>query len=439
MNLDCTSISVALPIHLATPWLESAFACISRQDFADLEILLVLNGSDRETRDRVYALARGDPRARVMELPQANLAAALNAALREARHTLVARMDGDDSCDTSRLRRQAEAMCADPSLAALGCAYRVRTPDGKCVFTVRPPTDAGEMRWRLLLGNMLAHGSMMLRRDAVLSIGGYDESLRRAQDFDLWLRLARTHRLAALPEVLYDYRAASESGADRSGPEQALVAARCMMREWRKLPDRDQSHAAERLVAGMLSREASPEHAKAALAAHLSAYGPTREALFAWNWAKARSPNAPTRAVTAARRALVRESTRRLREQGVERVWLYPAGSFTRSILEHPTDFAVEIAGVIDDHARDMRITDIPVSSPSVVLSGEHVLIASDWHEDALWDAAASLRTGGVRVHRLHEPANDDASAENLAPSELSRVTNPQSFVHPNTRSAKVA
>lgn len=434
---SCPPISVALPIYVATPALESAFACIASQETADLDILLVLNGSDAATRERAHALVRSDARARLFELPKANLAAALNLALRHARHDMVARMDADDACPSHRLPVQAEALSRDASLAGVGGAYRVCTPEGRSLFTVRPPTDPREMRWRLLLGNMLAHGSMLLRRDAVLSVGGYDESLRRAQDFDLWLRLVRAHRIASVPDVLYDYRATSESGADRSGEEQANVAARCMMREWRLLPERDDSDAGERAIAGTLCRDQDPAAARAALATHLTIHGPTRETLAIWNWATAHTPSPPAQALRAARRALVREVTRTLRARGVARVWLYPAGAFTRSILTHADDVAVPVAGLVDDAPSSSCAGDLAIVRPESVPTGEHVLIASDWHEEALWNSAAPMRARGVVFHRLH--AFDAAWSDTSHPINLGGGTPLAPLVHADSQRSKVA
>lgn len=433
----CPPISVAFPIHVAPPGLESAFACIAGQSAGDLDIVLVLNGSDGPTRDRVHALAASDRRARVVELASANLSAALNAALRSARHDLVARMDADDVCPPHRLGVQAEALAGEASLAGVGCAYRVCTPEGRPMFTVRPPLDAGEVRWRLLLGNMLAHGSMLLRREAVLSVGGYDESLRRAQDFDLWLRLSRSHRIGTVADVLYDYRAPTESGADRSGAEQAVNAARCMVREWRLLAEQDGSDASERAIAGLLCRDDDPEAVRSVLAAHMTARGPTRETLAAWNWAAARVPNPPASAMRAARRALVREVTRALRERGGRRVWLYPGGAFTRDILQHAEDFAVPIAGVVDDAPASTTLGEHRVVRPQAVPAGDDVLIASDWHEDSLWAATEAMRIRGVGVHRLH--AFDATSGKVGTSLDLGRGGLGSELVHANAVRSKVA
>src|SRR5256885_2207573 len=100
-------VSVALPIFRAdAAHLRAAFASIGAQTLRTIDTLLVLNGADATTPRLARELAAGDPRARMLELPRANLASALNAALREARFDLVARMDADDTCRPERLARQ---------------------------------------------------------------------------------------------------------------------------------------------------------------------------------------------------------------------------------------------------------------------------------------------------------------------------------------------
>ena len=58
------------------------------------------------------------------------------------------------------------------------------------------------IRRTLIRRNPFVHSSVMLRREAVLRVGGYDETLPVAQDYDLWMRLSRLARLANLPEPL---------------------------------------------------------------------------------------------------------------------------------------------------------------------------------------------------------------------------------------------
>jgi hypothetical protein len=66
----------------------------------------------------------------------------------------------------------------------------------------------------------------MMRADAVRALGGYDESMERAQDYDLWLRLTERHAIAALPELLYTWREHGASIGQRHQGEQNGAAGR---------------------------------------------------------------------------------------------------------------------------------------------------------------------------------------------------------------------
>src|SRR5262245_24089907 len=117
-------ISVVLPVSRADPAaLRAAVACLRGQTCGRLEILVVLNGAEAGTGRWTQELAKEDDRFRVLELPESNLSAALNAGLAEAEHDLVARMDADDTCAPDRLRRQAGYMREHPAVAALGTAF----------------------------------------------------------------------------------------------------------------------------------------------------------------------------------------------------------------------------------------------------------------------------------------------------------------------------
>jgi hypothetical protein len=403
-DVSVPGVSVALPVHVDAGTLPAAFECIARQSLRSLDIMLVINGSDAPTREVARVLAAGEPRARVIELPEPNLAAALNAALEAARFPLVARMDADDWCPPGRLEAQARFMGARPGLAAAGCAWELADQRGRVITVVRPPVEPARLRWRLLLGNTLAHGSMMLRRESVLEIGGYDERCGRAQDYDLWLRLGG--RIGCVPEVLYRHRARYPAQPGRSTPEQARVAAAAMVRAWRDLPP-GRDEALPGLLEGALRAPGDASDEIEALARRLDEAGPSLERLLAYLVACSAAPAAPKRAYDAGRRAILRARGEALRSAGVRRVWLWGAGDHTRWLVEHAGELGLEIAGIVDDNHAGADMHGFGVGRPDALAPGDVALISSDWHEEAIWLASAGARARGVRVVRLYgdEPA----------------------------------
>lgn len=393
-------LTVALPVHRDAATLPAAAECLARQTVQDLDILLILNGSDDATRAVAARLAAADPRFRVHHLPRPNLAAALNHALREAATPYVARMDADDLCSPDRLERQLAA--ASAHLAALGTAFDLEAAgESRLIATNRPPTDPNESRWRLLISNPFAHGSMLLRRDAILEIGGYDESLPKAQDYDLWLRLARAGLgIAAIPEVLYTHRL-RDHDAYASSPEQAACAATVLARAWSLLPPGDPQETTEPLARAMAG---DPEGAQSQLEAHMTARGPTTAALQALTWMRAAVPLQSRRGREAGRAAHIRPVIEQLKAAGVRSVWLYGAGAHTSWLLPQLRDLQLEVAGIIDDALAGTQRHGHSVRAPGTIPAGDSVLLSSDSREPALWEASRPLREKGVRVHRLYAP-----------------------------------
>ncbi|MEX2218276.1 MAG: glycosyltransferase [Phycisphaerales bacterium] len=413
-------VSVALPVHRASPLhLRCAFESITRQTHGDLEILLVLNGADAATIGLVESLAASDPRARVLHLPAAGLAAALNLALHEARHDLVARMDGDDDCPPVRLAHQADYLKTNPRIAALGTAWETLADGDKSLGVERPPTDPAEVRWRLCLGNCLCHGSVMVWRPTVLGAGGYDESLPYAQDYDLWLRLSRTAELANLPQALYRYRA----DPARRHEVQAKGAAAAMVRHWAALPPLADPALQQRL-AGIVWEAtwggARARGAQAALERFLAQRGPSPQALLAYQWVAQRAGPTALSPEELQKLDRLREVGRRLRDAGVPAVWLYGAGKHTAWLMENRDALGLEVRGLADDTLAGDRHHGFTVVLPAQIPPSTHVLLSSDHHEERLWAASAALRRRGVTVWRLYTRGEVAVSSSAISPPGVS-------------------
>jgi hypothetical protein len=199
-------VTVLLPVRDGARYLDAALDSIRGQSLADIEILAVDDGSRDATPALLARHAAKDPRLRVLARPAEGLVAALNLGLAAARAPLVARMDADDVAAPERLARQAAAFAARPALAALGTACRLIDAEGVPQGMLRFPEAPEAVHAALRHANCLAHPTVMLRRDAVLALGGYRPAFEMAEDYDLWLRLSERHEVANLAEPLLDYR-----------------------------------------------------------------------------------------------------------------------------------------------------------------------------------------------------------------------------------------
>ena len=220
-------VSWLLCTHQNHPLLARAIASCLGQTMADFELLIVVNGKEATqiaaTLRQQYA---SDARVRVVQTPLHLLNFSLSLGLHLARAPYVARMDADDVSSPERLQRQLAFMQQHPEVAVLGSAYSLVDSQGQIHGHVSPPEHDRESRTQLRWRNRLCHPSGMLRKSAILPLGGYLGG-RNAEDYDLWLRLALDSQwqFANLHERLLSYNMALDGAARRSRAAYAHVAA----------------------------------------------------------------------------------------------------------------------------------------------------------------------------------------------------------------------
>lgn len=221
-------ITVLMPALNGADYLREAVDSVLAQTMDAFELLVIDNASTDATPDILRGC--GDARLRVLRNERTvPLPVSLNRGLREARAPLVARLDADDIAKPQRLERQLAAL--RPGVALLGTWWDdFWQQDGARQIVPGPETaiEHNAIVESLAGGNPIAHPSVMLDRQVALAAGGYPEDFAYAQDYALWLRLARNHRLAVLPERLVMIRthAAQLSSAPSWGRTRLLDVVR---------------------------------------------------------------------------------------------------------------------------------------------------------------------------------------------------------------------
>jgi len=184
-------VTVLMPVYNGVPYLRDAIDSILSQTFGDFEFLII----DDASTDQSVALIQSykDARIRLVQ-NETNLGqvCSQNKGLRLARGTYIARLDQDDSSLPTRLDRQVAVLDSELSVAVVGTwMYSLdSTGDATYVWQGRV-ADRADYLFSILTDALpLYHPSVMFRRDAVMQVQGYDESLPYCEDQDLWRRLA---------------------------------------------------------------------------------------------------------------------------------------------------------------------------------------------------------------------------------------------------------
>jgi glycosyltransferase involved in cell wall biosynthesis len=197
-------VTVLMSVFNGKDLLPRAIAGILSQTFTDFEFLIIDDGSTEPVLDIIHGYS--DSRIVVHSQENKGLPRSLNRGLALAKGRYVARMDADDISHPRRLERQVAVLESDKRIDLVGCFFEVANAAGAVIETKELITDPIYRLWRLLFHNNYGHGTMVLRKQAVLDAGGYDVKLRFAQDYDLWSRLSTKDNNAMVPEVLYQYR-----------------------------------------------------------------------------------------------------------------------------------------------------------------------------------------------------------------------------------------
>jgi len=201
---DGPLVSVIVPARDRRDILPRALRSLLAQTYRDWEAVVIDDGSEDGTAEAARAL--GDPRLRIIRHnPGRGAAAARNTGIRATGGPIVAFLDSDDEWRPEKLRRQVEAFASAPAEVGLVYTATLRHFKGKTYEIPSPSVrkKEGDVFAAVLRGAYLVPTpAAAVRREALVRVGPFDETLPALEEWDLWIRLAKVCRFAHLPEPL---------------------------------------------------------------------------------------------------------------------------------------------------------------------------------------------------------------------------------------------
>lgn len=206
-------VSVVVPAYNSEVTIDETLRSVRAQTYRNLEILVVNDGSSDGTSLIVEGHAREDARVRLFHQSNAGLAATRNRGIAEARGEYIAPIDADDLWMPTKIEKQMRAMLAGGPKVGLVYTWYARIDDeGRIISTIYRPSDQGRVFRQMCMRNLPGNGSSpLMRKQAVLEVGGYDPSLPACEDLKLYLQIAERYEFAAVAEFLTGYRLTSGS------------------------------------------------------------------------------------------------------------------------------------------------------------------------------------------------------------------------------------
>lgn len=221
-------VSVLMATRDEAPYLREAVESILSQSFKDFQYIIINNGVTDIAREYLSSLT--DPRIFIIHNKEnVGLTHALNQGLAIATGEYIARMDDDDVSLPDRFATEVDFLETHPQISVVGSSIQIINKDGVRLGTKSSFTDPDVIRFRLTVANQLAHPTVMIRTEALRSVGGYNESFRFAQDLELWGRMSRAgYIFSNIARPLLQYRShgtSSTLGATRSEAYKFGIAA----------------------------------------------------------------------------------------------------------------------------------------------------------------------------------------------------------------------
>jgi glycosyltransferase involved in cell wall biosynthesis len=206
------TVSVVIPAYKVADYIAETLDSVFAQTFTDFEVMVVNDGSpDTDDFERALEPYLG----RIRYIKQENLGASVarNAGLQAARGEFIAFLDADDLWlpnyldDQMRFVREhgCDLVCADAEF--FGDTESEASTYMTLLMDSAPASGDVTFLELVVSERSLITSGVVARREPIMEVGLFDEALRNAQDFDLWLRLARHGaRLSYQRKVLLRYR-----------------------------------------------------------------------------------------------------------------------------------------------------------------------------------------------------------------------------------------
>jgi glycosyltransferase involved in cell wall biosynthesis len=218
-------MSVAMSVFNNAPFLAEAIESILAQTLPDFEFLIMNDGSTDGSAAIIDHYAERDSRIKAIHQDNSGLVTSLNRLIEAAQTNWIARMDGDDSALPDRFAKQWAWLQSNPDCGIIGTwmsemdAAGVRLPND-----TKTPVDHNDFATAFRNGPLFHHPTVIMRKDLVLTAGGYHAAFRHCEDYDLWLRLSSMTKMANLPLQLLRYRRTDGQVSSRHLTEQLINA-----------------------------------------------------------------------------------------------------------------------------------------------------------------------------------------------------------------------
>lgn len=220
-------VSIIIPCYNQGEFLSDAIQSALDQDYPEKEIIVVNDGSTDNTKRVAQAFGNT---INYIEQPNKGVSSSRNAGIRAAKGDYVAFLDSDDVLLPGSIAKRAEYLDNHPSIAFVCGDSVFFNESGSLGFKSKltdKPNNFENFRWETVDFNATP-STVMIRRTCFTKVGLFEESIRTAEDWLMWVKISLHFNMAYLDEKLIKYRLHGNNisqriGLDNVGHRQAIA------------------------------------------------------------------------------------------------------------------------------------------------------------------------------------------------------------------------
>ncbi|HEY9770120.1 MAG TPA: glycosyltransferase [Coleofasciculaceae cyanobacterium] len=205
-----SKISIIIPTYNSKKTIEETITSLQQQSFSDYEIIVIDDGSQDNTIAVVKNIA--EPRLKLFSYENGGVATARNRGISHATGEFIAFLDADDLWSPDKLALQIEALYQNPEAKVVYSWTQYIDEQGKPLFSGTRYSYRGDVYQQLLQTNFLTNASnILVHRDVLDLVPGFNPKLAYTADWDFYLRLAKNFNFAVVPKFQIYYRQSANS------------------------------------------------------------------------------------------------------------------------------------------------------------------------------------------------------------------------------------
>ena len=222
------SVAVVVTSFNDEAYLREALLSVFAQERQADQVIVVDDGSIVSP----VSILKEFPKATLLRKSNGGLSSARNLGLQQARSRYICFLDADDRLEPNAIASGLACFADAPEAAMVYGGHRRIDANGKPAGSDHYEGVSKDPYADLLSGNRIGmHATVLYRREVLLALGGFNEQLRRCEDYDLYLRIARQYAIASHPEIVAEYRWHGQNMS--SNAEEMLEAALDVHRRYR--------------------------------------------------------------------------------------------------------------------------------------------------------------------------------------------------------------